>query len=97
MEGAADPQRWLTELVQRVADVPGGLERTVFEIQTRDWRTGAALPGATIEQHLRALQRAGARSIGYYPDDFLRDHPPLESVRPTISVSGPRSLTVLAP
>lgn len=97
MEGAADPQRWLTELVQRVADVPGGLDRTVFEIQTRDWRTGAALPGATIEQHLRALQRAGARSIGYYPDDFLRDHPPLESVRPTISVSGPRSLTVLGP
>jgi len=92
MEGARDPERWLTALVHRVAQVPGALEKVVFEIQTRDWRSGQPLPAATVERHLRTLQRAGARSIGYYPDDFIGDQPPLGAVRSTISVRAPMSV-----
>jgi biofilm PGA synthesis lipoprotein PgaB len=36
---------------------------------------------------MRAVQAQGARHIGYYPDDFLHDHPDLETIRPFISAS----------
>ncbi|WP_312997578.1 poly-beta-1,6-N-acetyl-D-glucosamine N-deacetylase PgaB [Achromobacter animicus] len=82
---------WLDELVDIVARRPGALSRTVFELQSRDWRTGPDRPDATpvdtdvLAGWMRRLQLRGARSFGYYPDDFSQDQPRLQGIRPAIS------------
>jgi biofilm PGA synthesis lipoprotein PgaB len=35
---------------------------------------------------MRRLQLGGALGFGYYPDDFLRDHPAYATVRPALSL-----------
>ncbi len=82
---------WLDELVDIVASRPGALSKTVFELQSRDWRTGPGRPEATpvdtgvLAGWMRRLQLRGARSFGYYPDDFSQDQPRLQVIRPAIS------------
>jgi len=82
---------WLDRLVDAVARRPGALDRTVFELQARDWRTGPGRPEATpvdtavLAGWMQRLQLRGARSFGYYPDDFSQDQPRLQGIRPAIS------------
>ncbi len=86
MENASDPEAWLRELVQRVARIPGALEKTVFELQSVDWRTGKPVDGRTLARQMRLLLENGAVNFGYYPDDFIQGRPLLEAVRPAISL-----------
>lgn len=85
MEGAADPDAWLVGLVEQVARYPGGLDGTLFELQTVDWRTRTPIPGIRLQSQMRAMQATGARHLGYYPDDFIRDLPAFEPARAAIS------------
>ncbi|NGM87961.1 poly-beta-1,6-N-acetyl-D-glucosamine N-deacetylase PgaB [Parapusillimonas sp. SGNA-6] len=93
MEGVPEDEAdaWLQRLVREVGKRPGALNKTVFEIQGRDWRPS---PGQEDSGHvnsklmahwLKEIQLAGARSFGYYPDDFTQDQPELEIIRPAIS------------
>ncbi len=86
MEGAARPQAWLESLVRKVAAQPDGLARTVFELQSVDWRTREPVPAATLAAQLQKLQQLGAVNIGYYPDDFIADRPALAAIKPALSV-----------
>ena len=82
---------WLDRLVDTVARRPGALNKTVFEVQARDWRAGAGhgdpdhIDAHTIAHWMKRLQLRGARNFGYYPDDFIQDEPRLEIIRPAIS------------
>ena len=86
MEGARKPDGWLQQLARKVAEHPGALRKTVFELQATDWRTGRPVPTATLATQMERLQRLGAVNFGYYPDDFLQDHPALARVKPGISL-----------
>lgn len=93
MEGIAPRQsiRWLEELVQTVARHPRGLERTIFEVQTVDWSGKGNAPrtlnSQQIAQWLNALGAQGALHVGYYPDDFVRNHPEMNVIRPEITTN----------
>lgn len=85
---------WLDQLVDAVAQSrPDALNRTVFELQSRDWRIGPGRPEATpvdtgiLAGWMKRLQLRGARSFGYYPDDYATDQPRLRDIRPAISVN----------
>lgn len=86
MEGADDAQAWLNRLIEAVRSVPDGMRKTVFELQARDWRNGQPIPGSRLAAQLRQLHLAGARSFGYYPDDFHRNQPDAAVIKPVISV-----------
>ncbi|GKW13003.1 poly-beta-1,6-N-acetyl-D-glucosamine N-deacetylase PgaB [Pectobacterium carotovorum subsp. carotovorum] len=89
MENVAsrDSDVWLQKLVQEVARRPGALNKTVFELQARDWRVPGEpwLDTAQLVKWMTVLQLNGAQNYGYYPDDFLNNSPELESIRPMIS------------
>ena len=56
MENSRDPQRWMDDLVARVKASPRGLSRTIFELQTVDWRDGGKpIPAG---EYLRAREAA---------------------------------------
>lgn len=88
---ADQDEAWLKQLVDTVASRAGALERTVFELQARDWSTevegGEAnhIESRQLAKWMQALQRFGARNFGYYPDDFAKDEPLLDVIRPSLS------------
>jgi biofilm PGA synthesis lipoprotein PgaB len=85
MENAADPQLWLDTLFDRVAAIPGALDKTVFELQARDWRNNQPVASTVLARQIRALRLRGAHHIGYYPDDFLVDQPAITLIQPAMS------------
>jgi len=87
MEGAKDPERWLRQLVAKVAAVPGALEKTVFELQSVDWRKQKSLDSALLASHVKLLLHNGAANFGYYPDDFIQGQPHIDAIRPVISLT----------
>lgn len=78
---------WLEDLVATVKARPGALQRTVFELQARDWtkQTDADIDGRRLADWMGRLKRQGATSFGYYPDNFLENQPDLKTVRPALS------------
>ncbi|MBV8680737.1 MAG: poly-beta-1,6-N-acetyl-D-glucosamine N-deacetylase PgaB [Aquitalea sp.] len=87
MENAAQPQAWLRQLFAKVAAVPGAVDRTVFELQARDWRSGKPIPSQEMAGQVRELHTLGARHIAYYPDDLFTDQPRLVDFKPAFSMA----------
>ena len=87
LEGAPDARAFYRALAHRVQVVPHGLEKTIFELQTVDWRTGVSVDARSLETTLRALQAAGVRHLAYYPDDFLGGEPALGALRRGMSLA----------
>ncbi len=87
LESAVDGDAWLERLAAKVLAVPGARERTIFELQSRDWRNGKAIDAAQLRHEIRLLQQAGAFNLGYYPDDFLNNQPDLKQIREVISAA----------
>ncbi|MCV5191357.1 poly-beta-1,6-N-acetyl-D-glucosamine N-deacetylase, partial [Escherichia coli] len=56
---ANDANAWLDRLVNAVAQTPGALDKTVFELQARDWRKSgdeAEISGKQIAEWMRQLK-----------------------------------------
>lgn len=89
MEGVskADSDAWLSRLVRQVKQYPDAMDKTLFELQARDWRAGQQGPidSELLVRWMHRLQWEGVRHFGYYPDDFHTDNPRLELVRPALS------------
>jgi biofilm PGA synthesis lipoprotein PgaB len=86
MEQAEDPEQWLSQLVDKVSLLDPKFNKTLFELQSVDWRTNKPLTSHTMEKHFRLLMRAGAHHIGYYPDNFLNNSPSLAMVKSNLSL-----------
>ena len=86
MENAAQPRQWLRQLFDKVKAVPGALDRTVFELQARDWRSGKPIPTREMAEVVEELHTLGARHIAYYPDDLFQDQPRLADFKAAFSM-----------
>ena len=83
-----DSNAWLDKLVTAVGRYPGALSKTVFELQAEDWRkqgNGSQISGKQLAEWMTQLQLSGARSFGYYPDNFINDEPNISQIRPAFS------------
>jgi biofilm PGA synthesis lipoprotein PgaB len=94
MEGIdpAQAKQWIGQLVDKIAQRKGALDKTVFELQSRNWKIKNGQPGSYIDssiiaEWMRTIQLHGGKNFGYYPDDFSQDHPSQSIIRPEISTS----------
>jgi biofilm PGA synthesis lipoprotein PgaB len=88
LDDAPASDRWFRKLARAVSAAPQGMERTVFELATVDWRhDDQPISAATLGHQIRLLQAEGVRHVGYYPDNFIDNKPDLEAVRPYISAA----------
>jgi len=87
LDQQSDKLGWYRKLADQVNAQPNGMEKTLFEFATFNWRTHKPIADTDMTRRMREVQAQGARHIGYYPDDFLHNHPDLETVRPFISAS----------
>jgi len=85
MEKVNDANPWLKSLVNKAEKTPNGIKKTIFEIQSYDWAAHQPITNATLTEQFSLLLDNGAAHIGYYPDNFIQNHPNLEKVRPYIS------------
>ncbi len=51
------------------------MSRTIFELQAVNWRNNQKIPIQEITETIQFLEKHGVKHIGYYPDDFVTDHP----------------------
>jgi len=84
---ADESDAWLTRLVNAVAARPGALDKTIFELQARDWerKPQRAVSDSQLAQWMRVLQLNGVKNYGYYPDDFINNQPDISHIRPVFS------------
>lgn len=85
MEQAENPDEWLARLAETsLAQVP--VERLVFELQSRNWRTDQPIPDEELARWMQIIQRKGVKNFGYYPDDFHNNQPDPAVLKPVFSV-----------
>ncbi|MES3040756.1 MAG: poly-beta-1,6-N-acetyl-D-glucosamine N-deacetylase PgaB [Pseudomonadota bacterium] len=82
MEQAADPTAFYEDLVAKVKAVPGAMNRVVFELQATNWRNNQPVPSTEMASTIALLYKLGAKHIGYYPDNFIHDHPDPAVLKP---------------
>lgn len=84
---SAQDEAWIRRLVAAVKQFPGALDRTVFELQSQNWERPdqPAVDSHKLAEWMQQLHLAGVRSFAYYPDDFLRNQPDLDVIRPALS------------
>jgi len=87
LENRDDATRFLNDLAVRVAAMPKGPEKVVFELQTVDWRDDEEIDAAELSAHMRMLQSSGIRHFAWYPDDFIAGKPDLETLREGASLA----------
>ncbi|MBA4388855.1 MAG: poly-beta-1,6-N-acetyl-D-glucosamine N-deacetylase PgaB [Verrucomicrobia bacterium] len=79
-DGGLFKTRMLEQLVKRAGEKPGATGRILFMLDaTVD--AEKQVPEPELLEWTRTLAAAGARHIGYYPDDFLRDRPAIKAMR----------------
>ncbi|WKX25582.1 poly-beta-1,6-N-acetyl-D-glucosamine N-deacetylase PgaB [Tatumella ptyseos] len=85
---AAEQAQWLGQVVKRIQQIPDGLDKTIIELQSVDWRqpdSAQAFSDRKLVGWIKALQLLGVRNYGYYPDNFLINKPAISVIRPYIS------------
>jgi biofilm PGA synthesis lipoprotein PgaB len=85
-EDAQSPSRWLDSLAASVSARPQGMQKTIFALQTVDWRTRKPVDNTVLLEQMKQLRRDGARNLGYYPDNFIDNHPNTEVLRDVMSL-----------
>ena len=86
MEEAENPTEWLTDLVKKAATHRNGLNKTIFELQTVDWRNSQKIKMETFLGQVSLLQKLGVKHIGYYPDNVFENHPTLKDLQEKFTV-----------
>jgi biofilm PGA synthesis lipoprotein PgaB len=85
MENAPHPQEWLNTLVEKVQAIPGANQKTIFELQAKNWRNNTNISNQEIMGWMRELRIQGAVNFGYYPDNPFINHPDLELIKRELS------------
>jgi biofilm PGA synthesis lipoprotein PgaB len=83
MEEVPDDQAvsWMENLIKKAAATePDALQKTLFELQSVDWRKAKkgenrAIATEVLAAQMRMLSAHGALNFGYYPDDFHANIP----------------------
>ena len=81
-----EAKAWFETLINTVkAQVP--LDKVLFEFQTVNGHTQKAIPESELISWIQLLQKHNIYSYGYYPDNFLKDQPSIQQMRPYMSVN----------
>ena len=76
MEKADDAGAFYDRIVSNVKSETCGLERTVFELQTVNWRNNSEpISPQELSLTIQHLYDLGVNHIAYYPDDLFHNNP----------------------
>ncbi|MEG0405866.1 MAG: poly-beta-1,6-N-acetyl-D-glucosamine N-deacetylase PgaB [Acinetobacter sp.] len=81
MEQVDNPEKFYTDIMNRVKQYPNGIKKTVMELQAINWRNDQKIPSEEMAATIKSLYQQGAMHIAYYPDDPIKQHPDVETMR----------------
>ena len=82
MEQAEDPVRFYDRIVEHVKQEECGLERTVMELQTVNWRKdNEPLSSEELSKTISHLYDLGVQHIAYYPDNVFTNTPDADTIK----------------
>lgn len=81
MEQVDNPEKFYTDIMNRVKQYPNGIKKTVMELQAINWRNDQKIPSEEMAETIKSLYQQGAMHIAYYPDDPIKEHPDVETMR----------------
>jgi biofilm PGA synthesis lipoprotein PgaB len=73
--------KWLKKLVSNAKGFPDSIDKTVFKIQTYDWKKEVWIKDRVILEELRDILSSGGRHLAYYPDDFRVEKPGIQTIK----------------
>ncbi len=86
MEQAADSKEFYDDIVNNVKEEKCGLERTVMELQTVNWRKGdTPISPFELSGTISYLYGLGVHHIAYYPDNQFKNNPDAAMMRKDFS------------
>ena len=81
MEQADNAQEFYDKIVHNVKQEPCGLERTVMELQTFNWRKdNSPIASQELSDTIMHLYDLGVHHIAYYPDDLFKNVPDAQNM-----------------
>lgn len=78
--------QWLQKLIELTTAYPGGLERSVFFLQARNWKRHTWISDQQLNQWISLCKENQALNIGICPDDFIGQHPSIDAIYPDFSL-----------
>jgi biofilm PGA synthesis lipoprotein PgaB len=86
MEETNDAKKFYDEIVKHVKKEQCGLERTVMELQTVNWRDGnKPISSKELNNNIRNLYNLGVHHITYYPDSVYTNNPDADMMNQAFS------------
>lgn len=86
MEQADDPVQFYDKIVEHVKQEECGLERTVMELQTVNWRKdGEPISSGELSDTIGHLYDLGVHHIAYYPDNLFKNNPDADRMKQDFS------------
>ncbi len=86
MEQADDAGAFYDQMIANVKQRECGLERTVFELQTVNWRKNSEpIPPQELSLTIQHLYDLGVNHIAYYPDDLFHNNPDADLMKRSFS------------
>ncbi|OHE08982.1 MAG: poly-beta-1,6-N-acetyl-D-glucosamine N-deacetylase PgaB [Sulfurimonas sp. RIFOXYD12_FULL_33_39] len=82
MEQAENHTEFYDNIVKHVKEDECGLERTVMELQSVDWRKDSEpISSKELSQTIEHLYDLGVHHIAYYPDNLYKNNPDADVIR----------------
>lgn len=75
MEQAENAREFYDQIVNRVKQQECGLERTIMELQTVNWRNDQPISSNEMSETIDYLYDMGINHIAYYPDNVFKNNP----------------------
>jgi biofilm PGA synthesis lipoprotein PgaB len=86
MEQADDAGAFYNQILTNVKQQECGLERTVFELQTVNWRKNSEpISPQELSLTIQHLYDLGVNHIAYYPDDLFHNNPDADLMKRSFS------------
>jgi biofilm PGA synthesis lipoprotein PgaB len=86
MEQASDTKEFYDNIVKNVKEEKCGVERTVMELQTVNWRKGdEPISSFELSGTISYLYGLGIHHIAYYPDNQFKNNPDAAMIRKEFS------------
>ena len=86
MEQSENPEKFYSDILNRVKKYPNGVKKTVMELQAINWRNNEKVPSEEMSATIKSLYEQGAMHIAYYPDDPIKGHPDVETMHKAFSL-----------
>ncbi|MCI4407014.1 MAG: poly-beta-1,6-N-acetyl-D-glucosamine N-deacetylase PgaB [Sulfuricurvum sp.] len=91
MEEAENHQKFYDDIVKNVKQEQCGMERTVMELQTVNWRkNNESIPAKELEHTINYLYGLGVHHIAYYPDNVYTNTPDASMIQRVFSAKSIR-------